>query len=249
MEAAVAEVSFASSDLPRLEGQPLAASAPEAALEAAADHAGADLSLAPESLLPVPPAEEDNDSCGDEPVIPSEALQAVQRAAECPEGVEEELPEAEAAPAAAAAEPLEAAAEPVEPAEPLEAAAEPVEPAGPLPARELGLKKTEPMDWFKLRLDKNAHRFQVEMDKNKTRVSEFWDDKHKQMFFSRSFKTRMSWQDALSEIHAWMWEKATSAGLETQEVQVPGEVPAEVLNGLKAEMDNLPAPKDYSGRK
>ena len=154
MEAAVAEVSFAS-DLPRLEGKPLAASAPEAALEAAADHAGAVLSLAPESLLPVPPAEEDNDSeprCGDEPIILSEALQAGQPAgepAECPEGPEEELPEAEAAPAAAAAEPLEAAAEPVEP-------------AGPLPAREVGprvhstpalLKKIEPMDWFKLRLE------------------------------------------------------------------------------------------------
>eukprot|EP00435_Cladocopium_sp_Y103_P016840 s2845_g4.t1 len=35
------------------------------------------------------------------------------------------------------------------------------------------LKSIEPMDWFKLRLDKNAHRFQVEMDKKKTAFMDY----------------------------------------------------------------------------
>ena len=110
------------------------------------------------------------------------------------------------------------------------------------------LKSIEPMDWFKLRLDKNAHRFQVEMDKKKTVQHRLWDAKHRQMYYSNTFKKK-SWQDALSQVHEWMWEKAILAGLDTSEpAQVPGQVPVQVLDGLKHEMDSLPAPKDYAKR-
>jgi hypothetical protein len=70
------------------------------------------------------------------------------------------------------------------------------------------------------------------------------------MYFSSSFKTTRSWQDAaLSQVHEWMWEKAILAGLDTTDPpQVPGQVPVQVLNGLKDEMGALPAPKDYAKR-
>lgn len=113
-----------------------------------------------------------------------------------PEAAEPEPVEAadpEPAPEGAQAPLLEAkprvqppeAAQPAQAAEP-EPAPEAARPAAALGPRVVGprvhstpalLKSIEPMEWFKLRLDKNAHRFQVEMDRKKTVPSGLWDAK------------------------------------------------------------------------
>lgn len=80
------------------------------------------------------------------------------------------------------------AAEPVEPTPDVEPAAPPAREVRPrVHSTPVLLRSVEPHDWLKLRLDKNAHRFQVEMDKKKTEQHESWDAVHKQMYYSRSF--------------------------------------------------------------
>ena len=209
-----------------------------------ADEAGPPAELAEA----VPPAE-----LADEAVPPAELADEAGPPAELAEAG----PLAELAEAGLPAELAEEAARP--PAE-LAAPAQDDAPEVPAPARQPGprvhstpllLKSLEPMDWFKLRLDKNAHRFQVEMDK-RTVQHELWDSVHRQMYFSRSFKATGDWKVALAEVHTWMWEKCLLAGLDLGpgfRDQIPGEVPDEVLEGLKDEMSALPPPRVYTKRK
>ena len=196
---------------------------------------------------------------------PAELAEEAAPAAEVAEGaspaeVAEGAPPAElaeaAAPAAELAEAAAPAAELAPPAQP----AEPARPA-PVPGRDAGprvhstpalLRSIEPNSWFKLRLDKNAHRFQVEMDKNRTVQHELWDSTQRQMYYSRSFKATGDWKTALQEVHTWMWEKFVLAGLELGpgiRDQIPGEVPDEVFEGLKDEMSALPPPRNYNNRR
>ena len=201
----------------------------------------------------------------EEAAPPAELAEEAAPAAEVAEGaspseVAEGAPPAElaeaAAPAAELAEAAAPAAELAPPAQP----AEPARPA-PVPGRDVGprvhstpalLRSIEPNSWFKLRLDKNAHRFQVEMDKNRTVQHELWDSTQRQMYYSRSFKATGDWKTALQEVHTWMWEKFVLAGLELGpgiRDQIPGEVPDEVFEGLKDEMRALPPPRNYNRRK
>ena len=201
----------------------------------------------------------------EEAAPPAELAEEAAPAAEVAEGaspseVAEGAPPAElaeaAAPAAELAEAAAPAAELAPPAQP----AEPARPA-PVPGRDVGprvhstpalLRSIEPNSWFKLRLDKNAHRFQVEMDKNRTVQHELWDSTQRQMYYSRSFKATGDWKTALQEVHTWMWEKFVLAGLELGpgiRDQIPGEVPDEVFEGLKDEMSALPPPRNYNNRR
>ena len=201
----------------------------------------------------------------EEAAPPAELAEEAAPAAEVAEGaspseVAEGAPPAElaeaAAPAAELAEAAAPAAELAPPAQP----AEPARPA-PVPGRDVGprvhstpalLRSIEPNSWFKLRLDKNAHRFQVEMDKNRTVQHELWDSTQRQMYYSRSFKATGDWKTALQEVHTWMWEKFVLAGLELGpgiRDQIPGEVPDEVFEGPKDEMSALPPPRNYNNRR
>ncbi|CAE7568970.1 unnamed protein product [Symbiodinium sp. CCMP2592] len=70
---------------------------------------------------------------------------------------------------------------------------------------------------------------------------------------SRSFAKECSWQEALREVHAWNWRKwshlKNEAPLEAGDSeQIPGQMPADVMQDLQVVVDKLPEMKKY-GRK
>ena len=109
-------------------------------------------------------------------------------------------------------------------------------------------KELEPHHRFTIHLDVNAHRWQGKTlnmlpDKFTTKL-------HKQQTFSKRFGTAVSWQDALREVHAWLWEKWLVVADEyplmaERSVQTPGVVAQDVLDALAPEIEELPPPKRY----
>lgn len=73
---------------------------------------------------------------------------------------------------------------------------------------------------------------------------------YSQKTLSRSFASRLSWEDALAEVHDFTWRKwkllmdVSPLTLETGE-QRPGCVPQEVLDLLKPVIENMDAPTTY----
>ena len=73
---------------------------------------------------------------------------------------------------------------------------------------------------------------------------------YSQKTLSRSFASRLSWEDALAEVRDFTWRKwkllmdVSPLTLETGE-QRPGRVPQEVLDLLKPVIENMDAPTNY----
>ena len=117
------------------------------------------------------------------------------------------------------------------------------------------LERIEPHGIFKVRLDFNAHRFQLE-----TKVKENdprWVGQKAQKTLSKSFQLKKTsaysrdWESALVEIHKHMWEKFNLTkdrwGLrENMEEQRPGEVPADVITDLKPIIARMPPATQYA---
>eukprot|EP00434_Breviolum_minutum_P025129 symbB.v1.2.022202.t1/scaffold1958.1/size138524/13 len=117
------------------------------------------------------------------------------------------------------------------------------------------LERIEPYGIFKVRLDFNAHRFQLE-----TKVKENdprWVGQKAQKTLSKSFQLKRTsassrgWESALVEIHKHIWEKFNLAkdrwGLrENMEEQRPGEVPADVITDLKPIIARMPPATQYA---
>ena len=226
-----------------------------------------------EEALPAQLAEETAAPAEAELACPAEVAEGApaELAEEAAPAAEEALAEdPEGAPAAELAEPAGAEAAPAEdpegapPAELAEAAAPAAdvaaEPARPAPGRDVGprarstpalLRSIKPSSLFKLRLDKNARRFQVEMDK-RTQQHPSWTATERQMYYSRSFKSTGDWQAALRDVRLWMWTKANKAPLVLTagvQSQTPGSVPEEVVQGLLSEMRELPPPRNYGKKR
>ena len=75
--------------------------------------------------------------------------------------------------------------------------------------------------------------------------------KLKQKSFSKSFGLKLTWQDALKEVHTHNWEKwgyvKHEFPLPRGEVeQTPGDIPEETLAQLKPAIDSLPPVVRYS---
>ena len=112
------------------------------------------------------------------------------------------------------------------------------------------LQRLEPCGIFKIRLDFNAHRFQLETKVNDPR----WLGQKSQKTFSKSFNSTGDWEFALGEIHRHMWDKFKLTKdrwrlKENMEEQCPGEIPADVISDLKPIMDTMPAATIYAKSK
>ena len=109
------------------------------------------------------------------------------------------------------------------------------------------LLKCEPHCQFKIRLNYNEHRFIGES----IRVnSDAFIGSHRQKTYSKKFGASRSWQEALCEVHQWLWEKWQIVEqdfplADSCARQVPGEVPADVLEALGPIVLDMPAEKIY----
>lgn len=109
------------------------------------------------------------------------------------------------------------------------------------------LVKCEPHCQFKIRLNYNEHRFIGES----IRVnSDAFIGSQRQKTYSRKFGVSRSWEKALSEVHLWLWEKWQVVEqdfplADSCARQVPGEVPADVLQELAPIILDMPAEKIY----
>ena len=107
---------------------------------------------------------------------------------------------------------------------------------------------------FKIRLNYNEHRFIGECIRV---TSDAFIGVHRQKTYSKKFSktgSGRSWQEALHEVHKWLWEKWQIVESEfpltpTCVRQVPGEVPADVLAELVPIIRDMPAEKIYSKAK
>ena len=89
----------------------------------------------------------------------------------------------------------------------------------------------------KLGLDHCAHRF----------TSQFGVDKKKETC-SRAFGACRTWQEALAEVHDFLWGKFLETGKAVPDgtvLQVPGEAPAHVMSDMAAVILSLPERKQY----
>lgn len=80
------------------------------------------------------------------------------------------------------------------------------------------------------------------MDK-KADKHETWIDVYAQKYFRAGCHAHGGWRQALKAAHSWMWTKWELANMplpEGKAMKNPGEVPKEVIDSLKAELDSLP---------
>ena len=105
-----------------------------------------------------------------------------------------------------------------------------------------------------IRLNYNEHRFFGECIRV---TSDAFIGVHRQKTYSKKISktgSGRSWQEALHEVHKWLWEKWQIVESEfpltpTCVRQVPGEVPADVLAELVPIIRDMPAEKIYSKAK
>ena len=74
--------------------------------------------------------------------------------------------------------------------------------------------------------------------------------KFKQKTFSKSFAEKVTWQEALRQVHKYMWEKWNVVKAKfplgaNQAPQKPGEVEKSIFDQLKETIDNLPPVTKY----
>ena len=103
------------------------------------------------------------------------------------------------------------------------------------------LAMLEPNSFFKMRLKHNDHRFEVECT---TPHEDVYIRPFDKKTFSRSF-ANSDWKEVLKKVHARCWEKWTLVADKYplgpgKEAQVPGEVPAHVLEALEDKMHSMP---------
>lgn len=93
----------------------------------------------------------------------------------------------------------------------------------------------------KMGLDHCAHRF----------TSQFGLDKSKKETCSRAFGVCRTWQEALAEVHDFLWGKFLQSGktVPGTVLQVPGVVPAHVMSDMAEIISSLPERKQYGGAK
>lgn len=103
-----------------------------------------------------------------------------------------------------------------------------------------------PNSSFGLGINYNDHRFWC---KCKVKDEKFIEPYHRQSF-SKVFHLNVegSWQSAIKEVHEYTWNKWSLVREKypaNKALQNPGEIPAEVMDGLKEEMAKMPEPKEY----
>ena len=104
-----------------------------------------------------------------------------------------------------------------------------------------GLKQLPENSFFKMRLEHNDHRFEVECT---TPHEDAYIEPFDRKTFSRSF-ANCDWKEVLKKVHSRCWEKwqlvADKYPLAPgKEAQVPGEVPADVMEALEEKMHSMP---------
>ena len=104
------------------------------------------------------------------------------------------------------------------------------------------LAMLEPNSYFKLSLKHNDHRFEV---KCTTPHEEVYIEPFNKKTYSKSFAGDQCWKYALQCVHRRCWDKwqlvADKYPLGPgKEAQVPGEVPAHVLEALEEKMTSMP---------
>ena len=82
-------------------------------------------------------------------------------------------------------------------------------------------------------------------------MSHFGVDKTKKETCSRAFGGCRTWQEALAEVHDFLWGKFLQHGMDVPGtvLQVSGEVPAHVMSDMAEIILSLPARKQYGGAK
>jgi hypothetical protein len=103
------------------------------------------------------------------------------------------------------------------------------------------LAMLEPNSFFKMRLKHNDHRFEVECT---TPHEDAYIEPFNRKTFSRSF-ANCDWKEVLKKVHTRCWEKwqlvADKYPLAPgKEAQVPGEVPADVMEALEEKIQSMP---------
>ena len=78
---------------------------------------------------------------------------------------------------------------------------------------------------------------------------------HQPRHFTRAFPQSRTWQEALAEVHEWMWNKWSALPVGVQRPvspegpQVPGYIAADLLMQLQRAVDSMPAqPTKYGKR-
>ena len=155
---------------------------------------------------------------------------------------------------AAAVPPLESGDGPVDgPAEISESAADRISGPRVYSTPDI-LQRLEPCGIFKIRLDFNALRFQLETKVKESDPRWLGQKIKSQKTFSKSFNSTGDWEFALGEVHRHMWDKFNLTKdrwplKENMEEQCPGEIPADVISDLKPIMDTMPAATIYAKSK
>ena len=156
-------------------------------------------------------------------------------------------------------EPACASSQPASPSGPLDAVAPPAAAKtpfskGPTVHRtpEL-LQKLVPNHEFSVKLNFNDWRFQSECAK-RFHSMDIFIPPYSQKTFSKSFQSdQTTWKQALEIVHKHTWEKwgivQSDSPLTASSVQVPGEIPEDIVAQLQPIIEAMPSPKDYNKKK